>query len=35
MFRPAYKEKQILQGVSGYAETGQLLAVMGPTGCGT
>ena len=26
--------KPILQGLSGYAKTGQLLAIMGPSGCG-
>jgi len=29
-----YKEKTILHNVSGSAESGQLLAIMGPTGCG-
>ena len=29
-----YKEKTILNNVSGSAESGQLLAIMGPTGCG-
>jgi len=33
-FKTQYKEKNILKGVSGMAETGQLLAIMGPTGCG-
>lgn len=29
-----YKKKEILRGISGRAESGQLLACMGPTGCG-
>lgn len=32
--KKVYKEKQILINQSGAAETGQLLAIMGPTGCG-
>jgi len=31
-FRPVYKEKKILSSMSGSAESGQLLAIMGPTG---
>ncbi len=30
--RPAYKNKHILNGVSGKATSGELLAIMGPTG---
>lgn len=29
-----YKNKKILKGLSGSAESGQLLAILGPTGCG-
>ena len=29
-----YKTKKILKGLSGAAESGQLLAILGPTGCG-
>jgi ABC-type transport system involved in cytochrome bd biosynthesis fused ATPase/permease subunit len=32
--KTVYKEKQILRGVSGRVASGQLLAIMGPTGCG-
>ena len=32
--KPAYKKKEILQNVSGRVLSGQLLAIMGPTGCG-
>jgi ABC-type multidrug transport system ATPase subunit len=32
--RPAYKKKDILKDVSGEISSGQLLAIMGPTGCG-
>lgn len=32
--RPAYKKQQILHDVSGKISSGQLLAIMGPTGCG-
>lgn len=32
--RPVYKKKAILQDVSGKISSGQLLAIMGPTGCG-
>ena len=32
--RPAVKNNHILNNVSGRAESGQLLAIMGPTGCG-
>ena len=28
---PAYTEKHILKGITGYAISGQLLAIMGPT----
>ncbi|KAF7842993.1 ABC transporter G family member 11-like [Senna tora] len=28
------RSKSILQGLTGYAKTGQLLAIMGPSGCG-
>eukprot|EP00607_Mallomonas_marina_P004883 CAMPEP_0182437988 /NCGR_PEP_ID=MMETSP1167-20130531/85430_1 /TAXON_ID=2988 /ORGANISM="Mallomonas Sp, Strain CCMP3275" /LENGTH=574 /DNA_ID=CAMNT_0024631123 /DNA_START=83 /DNA_END=1804 /DNA_ORIENTATION=+ len=31
---PAYMERKILKGVSGSVISGQLLAIMGPTGCG-
>jgi ABC-type multidrug transport system fused ATPase/permease subunit len=33
--KTVYKEKEILKGVSGCVVSGQLLAIMGPTGCGT
>jgi ABC-type multidrug transport system ATPase subunit len=33
-FRPVYKNNHILNNVSGSAKSGQLLAIMGPTGCG-
>jgi ABC-type lipoprotein export system ATPase subunit len=29
-----YATQHILEGVSGSAESGQLLAIIGPTGCG-
>ncbi|KAJ1413448.1 P-loop containing nucleoside triphosphate hydrolase protein, partial [Ochromonadaceae sp. CCMP2298] len=32
--RPSYRRKRILHGISGEACSGQLLAIMGPTGCG-
>ena len=32
--KPVYKKKEILQNVSGRVLSGQLLAIMGPTGCG-
>lgn len=32
--KSSYKNNQILYNVQGYAESGQLLAIMGPTGCG-
>lgn len=32
IFRPVMKKKQILSPMSGSAESGQLLAIMGPTG---
>jgi ABC-type transport system involved in cytochrome bd biosynthesis fused ATPase/permease subunit len=31
---PVYKRKQILRGLSGSAKSGELLAILGPTGCG-
>jgi ABC-type multidrug transport system ATPase subunit len=34
MFNTAYKTKRILQNCSGTAKSGELLAIMGPTGCG-
>lgn len=33
-FATKYKEKKILQNISGQVESGQLLAILGPTGCG-
>ncbi|RYH30548.1 hypothetical protein EON65_04830 [archaeon] len=30
--RPVYKKKQILRDISGHAKSGELLAIMGPTG---
>ncbi len=33
-FKPAYKTKVILNNLHGRAESGQLLAILGPTGCG-
>ena len=32
--RKCFMRKDILAGVSGYGESGELLAIMGPTGCG-
>lgn len=32
--RPVFKKKEILRDVSGRIASGQLLAIMGPTGCG-
>jgi len=32
--KTVYNEKYILQSLNGYAESGQMLAIMGPTGCG-
>lgn len=32
--KPVFKKKEILQNVSGRVLSGQLLAIMGPTGCG-
>jgi ABC-type multidrug transport system ATPase subunit len=32
--RPVYQNNRILANVKGRAESGQLLAIMGPTGCG-
>ena len=29
------RSRSILQGLTGYAKPGQLLAIMGPSGCGT
>lgn len=34
MYNTAYKTKRILQSCSGTAKSGELLAIMGPTGCG-
>ena len=31
-FKPEYKEKTILKGLDGRAKSGELLAIMGPTG---
>src|SRR5690349_8814675 len=33
--RPVYKNKHILRNLSGSAVSGELLAIMGPTGCAT
>jgi len=33
-FKPAFKNNRILTNVSGSAKSGQLLAILGPTGCG-
>lgn len=33
-FRPVYKNKRILRNLYGRASSGELLAIMGPTGCG-
>lgn len=30
--RPVYKQKKILRNISGHAKSGELLAIMGPTG---
>lgn len=32
--RPVYKNKRILRSLYGKASSGELLAIMGPTGCG-
>jgi len=32
--KPVYNNKSILDNVSGKAVSGELLAIMGPTGCG-
>eukprot|EP01041_Mallomonas_annulata_P001000 gene1000-1966_t len=32
--KPIYTEKAILKNLNGWAKSGQLLAIMGPTGCG-
>jgi ABC-type multidrug transport system ATPase subunit len=32
--KPVYYQKKILNGLSGRAVSGELLAIMGPTGCG-
>lgn len=34
-WKTVYREKGILKSISGYAVSGQLLAIMGPTGCGS
>jgi ABC-type multidrug transport system ATPase subunit/ABC-type multidrug transport system permease subunit len=34
MLKTSYKQKPILQEISGKAVSGELLAIMGPTGCG-
>lgn len=34
LFKSVYKKKKILQNVSGCAKSGELIALMGPTGCG-
>jgi len=34
LFKPVYSTRKILKGLSGRAESGQLIAIMGPTGCG-
>lgn len=34
LLKPVYKTKKILKELSGGAESGQLLAILGPTGCG-
>jgi ABC-type multidrug transport system ATPase subunit len=31
---PSYKTKTVLNNLSGRAESGELLAILGPTGCG-
>jgi len=31
---PVMEQKKILRNINGYAKSGQLLAIMGPTGCG-
>ena len=33
-FRPVYVNRKIVNNVSGKAKSGELLAIMGPTGCG-
>ena len=33
-FRPKYDHKHILQNISGSAKSGEMVAIMGPTGCG-
>lgn len=33
-FNTVYKERHILRGLSGYATSGELVAILGPTGCG-
>jgi len=32
--KPVMEKKRILRNINGYAKSGQLLAIMGPTGCG-
>lgn len=34
LFKTVYKTKVVLNSLSGRAESGQLLAILGPTGCG-
>ncbi len=33
-FRPVYDHKHILRNISGSAKSGEMVAIMGPTGCG-
>lgn len=33
-FNSAYKSKKILDNLQGRAESGELLAILGPSGCG-
>jgi ABC-type sugar transport system ATPase subunit len=33
-YRTTYRKKIILDNVSGHAQTKELLAILGPTGCG-
>jgi ABC-type Fe3+/spermidine/putrescine transport system ATPase subunit len=34
LLSPIYRTKKILRGLSGSATSGQLIAILGPTGCG-